>query len=220
MMIEIEDAATEMENEEIKGNPSEGECCSEADTECEHEGESGASEEHTSEESEKDPEESAESHEENPDEAGNTSSDVKKDSKVEELKDRLMRQMAEFDNYRKRTEKEKKANYEIGAADFITKILPVVDNFERGFDALENKESDDPFVTGMDLIYKQLLKILEDEGVTVIEAVGKPFDPAFHNAVMQQESDEYESGIVITEFQKGYLYKERVLRHSMVVVAQ
>jgi molecular chaperone GrpE len=143
-----------------------------------------------------------------------------RDAQIADLKDRLMRQMAEFDNYRKRTEKEKKQNYEIGASDFILKVLPVVDNFERGLEALDEAEREGSFAKGIDLIYRQLLKVLEDEGVTPIECVGKPFDPVYHNAVTMQPSDTYESGTVMQEFQKGYMYKERVLRHSMVIVAQ
>ncbi len=144
----------------------------------------------------------------------------KKDAEIEDLKDRLMRQMAEFDNYRKRTDKEKKQNYEIGAADFILKILPVVDNFERGLNAMTEADKETSFAQGIEMIYKQLTKVLEDEGVTVIEAQGKEFDPMLHNAVMQQPSEEYESGIVIQELQKGYKYKDRVIRHSMVMVAE
>lgn len=144
----------------------------------------------------------------------------KKDIEIEELKDRLIRQMAEFDNYRKRTDKEKMQNYEIGASDFILKILPVVDNFERGLSAMSEADKGTSFAQGIEMIYKQLTKVLEDAGVTVIEAQGKEFDPMLHNAVMQQPSEEYESGIVIQELQKGYKYKERVIRHSMVMVAE
>ena len=144
----------------------------------------------------------------------------KKDEQIAELKDRLMRQMAEFDNYRKRTDKEKKANYELGETDFLLKLLPVVDNFERGFEALEEEDREDAFAKGMDMIDKQLMKLLEDEGVTAIDAAGKPFDPMLHNAVMQQPSETVESGCVIQEFQKGYMFKDRVLRHSMVIVAE
>ena len=144
----------------------------------------------------------------------------KKDAEIEELKDRLVRQMAEFDNYRKRTDKEKKQNYEIGASDFILKILPVVDNFERGLGTMTDADKQSSFAQGIEMIYKQLTKVLEDEGVTVIEAQGKEFDPMLHNAVMQQPSEEYESGIVIQELQKGYKYKDKVLRHSMVMVAE
>ncbi len=144
----------------------------------------------------------------------------KKDEQIDELKDRLMRQMAEFDNYRKRTEKEKTQNYEIGASDFIVKILPVVDNFERGLQGLSEEEKAGSFAQGVEMIYKQLTKVLEDSGVTVIEAAGQEFDPMLHNAVMQQPSEEVESGHIIQEFQKGYKYKERVIRHSMVMVAE
>ena len=144
----------------------------------------------------------------------------KKDAEIEELKDRLFRQMAELDNYRTRTDKEKKQNYEIGASDFILKILPVVDNFERGLGAMTDADKESSFAQGIEMIYKQLTKVLEDEGVTVIEAQGKEFDPMLHNAVMQQPSEEYESGIVIQELQKGYKYKDKVLRHSMVMVAE
>ena len=142
----------------------------------------------------------------------------KKDAEIEELKDRLVRQMAEFDNYRKRTDKEKKQNYEIGASDFILKILPVVDNFERGLGAMTDADKESSFAQGIEMIYKQLMKQLEDLGVKPIEAIGKEFDPNFHNAVMQVESEEYETGFVAQELQKGYLYKDTVIRHSMVAV--
>ena len=144
----------------------------------------------------------------------------KKDEKIEELTDRLTRQMAEFDNFRKRTEKEKSQMYEIGAKDIIEKILPVVDNFERGIAAVPEEEKSNPFAEGMEKIYKQLMTTLEEIGVKPIEAVGQEFDPDFHNAVMQAPSDEYESGIVVQELQKGYMFKEKVLRHSMVAVAE
>lgn len=142
----------------------------------------------------------------------------KKDEKIEELTDRLTRQMAEFDNYRKRTEKEKASMYVIGARDIVEKILPVVDNFERGLATVEHPE-DDPFADGMNKIYKQLTKALEDMGVTVIEAVGKEFDPNLHNAVMHVEDEEAGENIIVEEFQKGYKYKDMVVRHSMVKVA-
>ena len=142
----------------------------------------------------------------------------KKDEKIEELTHRLTRQMAEFDNYRKRTEKEKASMYVIGARDIVEKILPVVDNFERGLATVEHPE-DDPFADGMNKIYKQLTKALEDMGVTVIEAVGKEFDPNLHNAVMHVEDEEAGENIIVEEFQKGYKYKDMVVRHSMVKVA-
>lgn len=143
-----------------------------------------------------------------------------KDEKIEELEDRVKRQMAEFDNFRKRTEKEKSHMYEIGARDVIEKILPVVDNFERGLSAVPEEAKEDPFVQGMDKIYKQLMTELENLEVKPIEAVGSEFNPEFHNAVMQVESEEYESGIVAQELQKGYMYRESVVRHSMVAVVQ
>ncbi len=142
----------------------------------------------------------------------------KKDEKIEELTDQVKRQMAEFDNFRKRTEKEKTQMYEIGAKSMIEKILPIVDNFERGLAAVPEELKDDAFVDGMNKIYKQLMTMLEEADVKPIEAVGKEFDPNLHNAVMQTESEEYESGIVAQELQKGYTYRDSVVRHSMVAV--
>ena len=143
----------------------------------------------------------------------------KKDEKIEELTDRLTRQMAEFDNFRKRTEKEKSQMYEIGAKDIIEKILPVVDNFERGIAAVPEEEKSNPFAEGMEKIYKQLMTTLEEIGVKPIEAVGQEFDPDFHNAVMHVEDEEVGENIITEEFQKGYLYRDSVVRHSMVIVA-
>lgn len=143
----------------------------------------------------------------------------KKDEKIEELTDRLTRQMAEFDNFRKRTEKEKSQMYEIGAKDIIEKILPVVDNFERGLGSVPEEEKNAPFVEGMEKIYKQLMTTLESVGVKPIEAVGQEFNPDFHNAVMHVEDDELGENIIAEEFQKGYMYRESVVRHSMVKVA-
>ena len=143
----------------------------------------------------------------------------KKDEKIEELTDKLTRQMAEFDNFRKRTEKEKSQMYEIGAKDIIEKILPVVDNFERGLDAVKEEEKEDPFVQGMEKVYKHLLTTLEGIEVKPIEAVGQPFDPNFHNAVMHVEDENFGENIVAEEFQKGYTYRDSVVRHSMVKVA-
>ena len=143
----------------------------------------------------------------------------KKDEKIEELTDRLTRQMAEFDNFRKRTEKEKSQMYEIGAKDIIEKILPVVDNFERGIAAVPEEEKSNPFAEGMEKIYKQLMTTLEEIGVKPIEAVGQEFDPDFHNAVMHVEDEEVGENIITEEFQKGYLYRDNVVRHSMVKVA-
>lgn len=143
----------------------------------------------------------------------------KKDEKIEELTDRLTRQIAEFDNFRKRTEKEKSQMYEIGAKDIIEKILPVVDNFERGIAAVPEDEKANPFAEGMEKIYKQLMTTLEEIGVKPIEAVGQEFDPDFHNAVMHVEDEEVGENIITEEFQKGYLYRDSVVRHSMVKVA-
>ena len=138
--------------------------------------------------------------------------------KVTELEDRVKRQMAEFDNFRKRTEKEKSAMFETGAKSVVEKILPVVDNFERGLAGLSEEEAKQPFAEGMNMVYKQLISELEKLEVKPIEAVGCEFNPELHNAVMQVESDEYESGIIAQELQKGYTYRDSVVRHSMVAV--
>ena len=143
----------------------------------------------------------------------------KKDEKIEELTDKLTRQMAEFDNFRKRTEREKSQMYEVGAKDIIEKILPIVDSFERGLDAVKEEEREHPFMQGMDKVYKQMMTTLKEIGVTPIEAVGKEFDPAFHNAVMHVEDESLGENIVAEEFQKGYMYRDSVVRHSMVKVA-
>lgn len=143
----------------------------------------------------------------------------KKDEKIEELTDKLTRQMAEFDNYRKRTEKEKSAMYEIGAKDVVEKILAVVDNFERGLQTVTEDEKEAPFTQGMEKIYKQLMTTLEEIGVKPIEAVGQEFNPDLHNAVMHVEDEAFGENIVADEFQKGYTYRDSVVRHSMVKVA-
>lgn len=143
----------------------------------------------------------------------------KKDEKIEELTDRLTRQMAEFDNFRKRTDKEKSQMYEVGAKDIIEKILPVVDNFERGLDAVKEEDKEDPFVQGMEKVYKHLMTTLEEIEVKPIEAVGKEFDPNFHNAVMHVDDENFGENIVAEEFQKGYTYRDSIVRHSMVKVA-
>ena len=143
----------------------------------------------------------------------------KKDEKIEELTDRLTRQMAEFDNFRKRTDKEKSQMYEIGAKDIINKILPVVDNFERGLAAVPEEEKKNPILEGMEKVYKQLMTTLEEIGVKPIEAVGQEFNPDFHNAVMHVEDEELGENIIAEEFQKGYTYHDSVVRHSMVKVA-
>ena len=144
----------------------------------------------------------------------------KKDEQIEELNDRLKRQMAEFENFRKRTEKEKTQMFDMGAKTIIEKILPVVDNFERGLAAVSEDQKGDPFITGMDKIYKQMMTELDAVGVKPIDCIGQEFDPDFHNAVMQVENDELESGTVAQELQKGYMYKDTVVRHSMVSVVQ
>lgn len=143
----------------------------------------------------------------------------KKDELIEELTDKYKRTFAEFDNFRKRSEKEKSAMYEVGAKDVIEKILPVVDNFERGFKAVSEEELATPFAEGMDKIYKQLLKTLEDLGVKEIEAEGNEFDPNLHNAVMHIEDEALGENIVAEVLQKGYMYRDSVVRHSMVKVA-
>lgn len=142
----------------------------------------------------------------------------KKDEQIEDLTDQVKRQMAEFDNFRKRTEKEKTQMYDMGARSIVEKILPVIDNFERGLAGVSDEDKENPFVVGMDKTYRQMLTELAAVGVTPIEAVGREFDPEFHNAVMQVESEEYEAGVVAQELQKGYMYKDSVVRHSMVAV--
>lgn len=142
-----------------------------------------------------------------------------KEAQIEELQDRLKRQMAEFDNFRKRTEKEKAAMYEVGARDIIEKILPVLDNFERGLAAVPEDEKGSSFAEGIDKIYKQFVKTLEDAGVETIEAVGQQFDPNLHNAVMHVEDEKYGENEIAMELQKGYKYRGSVVRHSMVQVA-
>lgn len=142
----------------------------------------------------------------------------KRDQQIAELNDKVLRQMAEFDNYRKRTEKEKSAMFEVGARSVLEKLLPVVDNFERGLAAISEEERETPTAVGMDKIYKQLIKALEELEVKPIEAVGKEFSPDFHNAVMQAEEEGVDENIIVAEFQKGYMYRDSVLRHSMVKV--
>lgn len=143
----------------------------------------------------------------------------KKDILIEELNDKYMRTFAEFDNFRKRSEKEKAAMFEVGAKSIIEKILPIVDSFERGLGTLSEEEiAANPFADGMDKVYKQMVKALEEVGVTPIEAVGKEFDPNLHNAVMHGDDDQYGENIVSEEFQKGYMYRDTVVRYSMVKV--
>ena len=143
-----------------------------------------------------------------------------RDAKIEELNGRYLRLMAEFDNYRKRTDKEKASQFQSGEAKVLTNILNVVDSFERGMQSVPEEKRDDPVFQGMDKIYKQLMKTLTDLGVEAIEAEGKPFDLQLHNAVMQVENDELEENTVAAELQKGYTFKGTVLRHSMVSVVK
>ena len=143
----------------------------------------------------------------------------KKDEQIAELNDKLKRQLAEFENFRNRTEKEKSQMYAVGTRDVIEKILPVIDNFERGLKSIPEDQKDGPVASGMEMIYKQLITVLTDLGVTTIESVGQEFDPNLHNAVMHAEDEELGENIVAEEFQKGYKYKDTVLRHSMVKVA-
>ena len=147
----------------------------------------------------------------------------KKDKQIEDLTAQLddlrKRNLAEFENFRKRTEKEKSTMFDMGAKSVLEKLLPIIDNFERGFAGLSEEQMSDPFVSGMDMVYKQLVKALEDMGVEPIEAVGKPFDPNLHNAVMHVEDENLGENTVAQEFQKGYLYHGSVVRHSMVQVA-
>ena len=143
----------------------------------------------------------------------------KKDEQIEELTDKVKRQMAEFDNFRKRTEKEKSQMYDMGAKTIVEKILPVIDNFERGLAAVPEDNKEDAFVVGMDKIYRQMLTVLDEAGVKPIEAVGAEFDPNFHNAVMHVEDETLGENVVAEELQKGYMYRDTVVRHSMVKVA-
>ena len=185
--------------------------------------EAGASTEKSKEPKEEKPEEKNGEHEEK----GHKKKKDKADKKTEELKeqinqlqDKCMRQMAEFENFRKRSEKEKSAMFETGARSVIEKILPVVDNFERGLATIPEEEKGSPFADGMNMIYRQLMTELDNMGVKPIEAVGQEFNPDLHNAVMQVESQEFESGVIAQELQKGYTYHDSVVRHSMVAVAQ
>lgn len=152
-------------------------------------------------------------------EAQDTEKKDKKDALIDELTDRYKRLLAEFDNYKKRTEREKSAMYEVGAKDALEKILPVVDNFERGFQTVTEEDKEDAFVVGMEKTYKQMIQALENLGVTAIDAMGLEFDPNFHNAVMHTEDDSVGESVIVEEFQKGYKYKDSVLRYSMVKVA-
>ena len=186
----------------------------------EEESKAEETEEVTEEEIEENEAEAEESEAEETEEAEEPEEEKKdpKDERIEELEDKVKRQLAEFDNFRKRTDKEKETMFEAGAKSVIEKILPVVDNFERGIASLSEEELQSAQGSGMQMIYKQLMGELEKLDVKPIEAVGKEFDPELHNAVMQCESEEYESGIVAQELQKGYTYRDSVIRHSMVAV--
>ena len=224
-----EENLEEVKTEEGLGDEAEDDpvTATEADTEYEAEeevsGEAADGEEASDDEADGEQEEAEEG------EAGSEDKDKKKffkkkkdkkDEQIEQLMDRVKRQMAEFENFRKRTDKEKSSMYEMGAKSVIEKILPVIDNFERGLDTVPEDEKDSPFTEGMRMIYKQLMTELDNIGVKPIEALGTEFNPDFHNAVMQVESEEYESGQVAQELQKGYMYRDTVVRHSMVAVVQ
>ena len=214
---EAKKAAGQQEEAKEEAETEENEVEAEADSEEEAAGEEETTEEEA-EDKEEDSEEATETGKSGKKLFGKKKKD-KKDEKIEELTDRLARSMAEFDNFRKRTEKEKSQMYEVGAKDIIEKILPVIDNFERGLGAVKEEEKEDPFVQGMEKIYKQLITTLEGIEVKPIEAVGQPFDPNFHNAVMHVEDENLGENIVAEEFQKGYMYRDFVVRHSMVKVA-
>ncbi|MCI8416468.1 MAG: nucleotide exchange factor GrpE [Lachnospiraceae bacterium] len=203
-------AGDNVENQENAGEEPEAEAESEAQEQAEEETQQSQGEEAEAEEKEADGGKSFFKKKKKED---------KKELRIAELEDRVKRQLAEFENFRNRTEKEKSHMYEVGARDVIEKMLPVVDNFERGLAAVPEDQKSDPFVEGMDKIYKQLMTTLSELGVAPIEAVGQEFDPNFHNAVMHVEDEELGENMVTEEFQKGYLYKETVIRHSMVKVA-
>ena len=192
---------------------------SEASTETSQETADTANEQTVTEANDEQPDEETSEESKNPFKKKKEKKD-KKDEQIEMLTDQVKRQMAEFENFRRRTEKEKTAMFDMGAKCIIEKLLPVIDNFERGLLAAPTDESAKGFADGMQMIYKQLCTNLTEAGVEPIEAVGKEFDPELHNAVMQVESDEYESGIVAQELQKGYKYHDTVVRHSMVSVVQ
>ena len=215
---EPEETVTGTTEEEIPGTEEQTES---ADTQenGEQEPEAEAGEQAAAEETEEEPYADPEAETEEP--AADAVSSVKEKAfkdKISSLEDKVKRQMAEFDNFRKRTTKEKEQMFSMGERSVIEKMLPVVDNFERGLAAVPEAEKGGALANGMEMIYKQMMKQLEDLGVKPIEAVGKEFDPNFHNAVMQVESDELESGVVAQEFQKGYTYHDTVIRHSMVGV--
>ena len=198
-----------------------------ADTENEGAAEPGAGEENPAEGSSEaeSAEEGAAGTEENPEQGSDKKDGLfkkkkkdKKDEQIEDLQDRLKRQMAEFDNFRKRSEREKSQMFDMGAKTIVEKFLPVIDNFERGLAAVPEGQKEDAFIVGMDKVYRQMLTELEAVGVKTIETAGQVFDPEFHNAVMQVEDESLESGTIAQELQKGYMYKDSVIRHSMVSV--
>ena len=216
---ETKEETTEETAEEAAGNESFEEAVSDTEAETETESE-------TDPQTESDEENAAPADDEKKDEGdgkkkhfGKKNKKDSRDEKIEQLEDRVKRQMAEFENFRKRTDKEKSQMFDMGAKSVIEKILPVIDNFERGLENIP-EGSDTAFVDGMQMIYKQFTAELEKIGVKPIEAVGQPFDPNFHNAVMQVESEEYESGTVAQELQKGYMYHDTLVRPSMVGVVQ
>ena len=224
MVKEAVEEAKKSAGEQPEGEPGEDQAEEENAKEASEDEEVSDNEEEEPDE-EQEPDEEEESDEEDEDKKsgkklfGKKNKKDKKDEKIEELTDRLTRQMAEFDNFRKRTEKEKSQMYEIGAKDIIEKILPVVDNFERGLDAVKEEDKEDPFIQGMEMVYKQLMTVLGELGVKPIEAIGKEFDPNLHNAVMHVEDENFGENIIAEEFQKGYMYRDSVVRHSMVKVA-
>ena len=212
MVKEAVEEAKKSAGEQPEGEPGEDQ----AEEECAKEASEG---EEASENEEEEPDEEDEDKKSGKKLFGKKNKKDKKDEKIEELTDRLTRQMAEFDNFRKRTDKEKSQMYEVGAKDIIEKILPVVDNFERGLDAVKEEDKEDPFIQGMEKVYKHLMTTLEEIEVKPIEAVGKEFDPNFHNAVMHVDDENFGENIVAEEFQKGYTYRDSIVRHSMVKVA-
>lgn len=219
MAIDIKDEFDQKVAETLKEEMEENEIQPDADTVETQDGEDPIA----GEEAEAAPEEEAEEDDKAAKKAKKSrfKADKKQDAlneKISELEDKVKRQMAEFDNFRKRTDKEKNAMFETGAKSVIEKILPVVDNFERGLASIPEEEKGTPFAEGMEMIYKQLIGELEKMEVKPIPAVGEEFDPGLHNAVMQVESDEYESGVIAQELQKGYTYRGSVVRHSMVAV--
>lgn len=224
-MAEQEKEILEEEQDTSQAGEKAAEACTQAEDGAKDTGEENGQE--TAQEEAKTADKEAEAGEEAAEEKGFFGKGKKKDKKeeafrqkIEELEDRVKRQMAEFENFRKRTDKEKTAMYEVGAKSVIEKILPVVDNFERGLGSIPEEEKGGAFAEGMNMIYKQLVGELDKLGVKPIEALGKEFNPDFHNAVMQVESEEYESGVIAQELQKGYTYHDTVVRHSMVAVTE